>query len=132
MISPWSHYEGKTPIESLTNHGARPTYWNSMCPMGQALQHPAATVLEEWAQFGCPTRTGKPWTKEEMWEAVACGPHRLSISPKAIAHFKEEAAEKVRTNQARLMLWDDIKYNPPKELKISPIAEIPHKLKTSN
>ena len=100
--------------------------------MGQALQHPAATVLEEWAQFGCPTRTGKPWTKEEMWEAVACGPHRLSISPKAIAHFKEEAAEKVRTNQARLMLWDDIKYNPPKELKISPIAEIPHKLKTSN
>ena len=32
----------------------------------------------------------------------------------AIAHFKEEAVEKVRTNQARLVLWDDIKDNPPK------------------
>ena len=64
-----------------------------------------------------------------MLEAVARGPHRSAISPKAIDHFKEEAAEKVRTNQARLVLWDDIKDNPPKELKISPIAAIPHKLK---
>jgi hypothetical protein len=129
LISPWSHYEDEKMTESPTNHGARPTSWNSMCTMGRALKHPAATVLKEWAQFGCPTRTGKPWTKEKMWEAVARGPHRSAISPKAIAHFKEEAAEKVRTNQARLVLWDDIKDNPPKELKISTIAAIPHKSK---
>ncbi len=129
LVSPWSYYEGKTPTECPTNHSARPTYWNSMCPMGRALQHPAATVLEEWAQFGCLMRTGKPWTKEEMWEAVARGPHRLALSPEAISHFKEEAAEKVRTNQARLVRWDDIKDNPPKELKISPIAAIPHRSK---
>ena len=29
--------------------------------------------------------------------------------------------------QAKLVLWDDIKDNPPKQLKISPIAMIPHK-----
>ena len=35
----------------------------------------------------------------------------------------------MRTKQARLVLWDDIKDCPPKELKISPIAAIPHKSK---
>jgi hypothetical protein len=64
-----------------------------------------------------------------MWEAVARGPHRLALSPEAITHFKEEAAEKVRTNQAHLVHWDDIKDNPPPELKISPIAAIPYKSK---
>ena len=79
--------------------------------------------------FGCPTRTGKPWTKTEMWEVVAQGPHCSALSPKAIAYFKAEATEKVRTKQARLVRWEDIKDNPPKELKISPIAAIPHKSK---
>ncbi len=64
-----------------------------------------------------------------MWEAVARGPHRSALSPKAIAHFKAEATEKVRTKQAQLVQWEDIKDNPPKELKISPIAAIPHKSK---
>jgi len=64
-----------------------------------------------------------------MWEAVTRGPHSSARSPEAIAHFKAEAAEKVRTNQARLVLWDSINNNPPKELKISPIAAIPHKSK---
>ena len=100
-----------------------------MCPAGRALEHPAAAVLDEWAQFGCQTCTGKPWAKEEMWEAVARGPHRLALSPAAIKHFKAEAEEKVQTKQARLVLWDKIKDNPPPELKISPIAAIPHKSK---
>jgi hypothetical protein len=64
-----------------------------------------------------------------MWEAVARGPHRSALSPEAISHFKAEATEKVRTKQAQLVQWDDIKDNPPKELKISLIAAIPHKSK---
>jgi hypothetical protein len=35
----------------------------------------------------------------------------------------------VRTKQARIVDWDSIKDNPPKELKISPIVAIPHKSK---
>ncbi len=100
-----------------------------MCSVGRAPQHPAAKVLQDWATFGCPTHTGKPWTKSETWEAVAQGPHRSALSPKAIAHFKAEVMEKVRTKQAHLVRWDDIKDNPPKELKISLIAAIPHKSK---
>jgi hypothetical protein len=64
-----------------------------------------------------------------MWEAVERGLHCSARTPDAIAHFAAEAAEKVRTNQAQIVQWEDIKENPPKELQISPIAVIPHKLK---
>jgi hypothetical protein len=50
-------------------------YRNSMCPTGRALAHPAAGLLIEWATLGCPTQTGQPWTKEEIWGAVARGPY---------------------------------------------------------
>jgi hypothetical protein len=100
-----------------------------MYPAGRALQHPAANLLKEWATFGWPTETEKPWSKSEIWEAVAWGPHRSALLPEAIAHFTVEATKKVRTKQACLVQWDEIKDNPPKELKISPIAAIPHKSK---
>ena len=47
----------------------------------------------------------------------------------SIEHFAEEIKEKLRTNQACLVPWDDINDNPPPQLKISPIAAIPHKSK---
>jgi hypothetical protein len=65
--------------------------------------------------------------KEEIWEAVKQGPHQSLLMPEAIAHFAEEAAEKKHTNQACIVAWDNIKDKPPRELKISPIASIPHK-----
>ncbi len=101
-----------------------------MCPSGRALHHPAAELLNQWATFGCPTHTGQPWTKEDMWAAVAWGPHQSALTPEAIDHFAEEAKEKVKTNQAQIVAWDDIKDNPPPQLKISPIPAIPHKSKT--
>jgi hypothetical protein len=51
------------------------------------------------------------------------------MSPEAIEHFATEIQEKIRTQQARLVMWDDIKDDPPPQLKISPIAAIPHKSK---
>ncbi len=64
-----------------------------------------------------------------MWEAVARGPHQSSTSPEALAHFTEESIEKVQAGQAKLVMWDDIKDDPPAQLKILPIAAIPHKSK---
>ena len=125
--SVWTTHEGTAVLPAPT---ARPdSYRNEMCPAGIATSHPAGSMLAEWSQMGCPTRTGKPWSKAEMWEAVARGPHQSSLSPEAIAHFAEESAEKVRVGQAKLVLWDDIKDDPPPQLKISPIAAIPHKSK---
>jgi hypothetical protein len=85
--------------------------------------------LIDWAQFGCPTKTGKLWTRVDINEAIERGPHQLALSPEVIQHFAEEIKEKIRTNQARVIKWDTIKDNPPPELKISPIAAIPHKSK---
>ncbi len=48
-----------------------------------------------------------------MWEAVERGPHRSATTPEAIKHFAKEIKEKLHTNQARLVPWDNIKDNPP-------------------
>ena len=82
-----------------------------------------------WAEFGCPTQTGKPWSMSEMEEAIARGPHQLALTPEALEHFVAEIKEKVLSKQAQVVEWDAIKDNPPTELKISPIAAIPHKSK---
>ena len=66
----WTNHTGTVPYESTPLPRDRGAYRNSMCPTGRALCHPAADTLREWATFGCPTRTGRNWSKDEMWEAV--------------------------------------------------------------
>ncbi len=127
--SQWTEHMGKVPYDSTPLPRSRGDYRNFMCPTGRALNHPAADILRKWATFGCPTRTGRNWTKDEMWEAVERGPHRSATTPEVIKHFTKEIKEKNHTNQARLVTWDAIKDNPPPQLKISPIAAIPHKSK---
>ncbi len=64
----WSVYQGDfdltDPVAPLETHRGE------MCPAGLALHHPAANLLKEWATYGCPTQTGKPWTREEMQAAI--------------------------------------------------------------
>jgi hypothetical protein len=129
VISPWTQYQGMMKSSTPTDHSACPPHQNSMCPNGRALHHPTAELLKDWVTFSCPTKTGNPWFKSEICKNIERGPHCSALSPDAIAHFAAEADKKVRTNQARLVLWDTIKDNPPKELKILPIAAIPHKSK---
>jgi hypothetical protein len=76
-----------------------------------------------------PTKTGAPWKKEEIWEAVARGPHASAMSAETLEHFRLEAEEKVKCGQAIIVLWDDIKDIPPPQMKVLPIAAIPHKSK---
>ncbi len=108
---------------------SRPAYRNSMCLACLVVEHPAAAILMDWAQFGCPTKTGKPWTQVDINKAIERGPHQSALSPEVIQHFAEEIKEKIRTNQAQVIEWNTIKDNPPPELKISPIAAISHKSK---
>jgi hypothetical protein len=123
----WSTHEAKVANLGPTVTPQLTTYRNSMCPTGRALHHPAAELLNQWATFECPTNTGNPWSKEEMWAAVARGPHQSALASAALEHFAAEATKKVRTNQAQIVAWDNIKDDPPPQLKISPIAAIPHK-----
>ncbi len=55
------------------------------------------------------------------------GPHKSALEPNALTHFAEEVADKVAKGQARVVLWDDIKQHHPQQLKVSPVAAIPHK-----
>jgi hypothetical protein len=123
--SAWTIHQGDTSLPPPT---PLPEQWRGeMCPSGIATSHPAGGLLTEWETFGCPSRTGCPWTKEEIWEAVEQGPHRSALSEDALEHFATESIKKVKSGQAKIVEWDSIKHNPPSQLKISPIAAIPHK-----
>jgi hypothetical protein len=63
---------------------------NRMCPARLARLHPAGGMLDEWAKFGCPTMTGKPWTVAQMQSANDRGPHKSARTPDDIQHFAEE------------------------------------------
>jgi hypothetical protein len=101
----WTTHKGEVATK-------RPKYRNSMCPTGLALAHPATPTLQEYAMYGCPAKTRKPWTKAGIWEANERGPHASALSVKALEHFKEEARKKVAMGQVAIVDWDTIKNNP--------------------
>jgi hypothetical protein len=121
----WRHYKGDF-VMPLQMEGLQ-EWKGSMCPSNLALHHPAAAKLLQYATGGCPCNTGKPWTKSQMWAAVERGPHVSALQQEAIDQLKGEIAEKVRVGQCRVVEWDSIKDNPPEQLKVSPLAMIPHK-----
>ena len=98
-----------------------------MAPQGLALHHEAAGVLAEWEKMGCPTCTGRDWTLVEVQAAIDWGPHQSALEPDALRHFADKVKDKVEKGQARVVLWEDIKRNHPRQLKVSPVAAIPHK-----
>ena len=54
--SMWTTHTGTTMLPATT---PLPDKWRGdMCPSGIATSHPAGGLLSEWAQMGCPTRTG--------------------------------------------------------------------------
>jgi hypothetical protein len=100
-----------------------------LCPQGLAMNHPAGALLQEYATYGCPTKTGAPWKKEEIWEAVASEPHASAMLAEALEYFRLEADKKLKCGQATIVLWDDIKNTPPPQMKVLPFAANPHKSK---
>ena len=62
-----------------------------------------------------------------MEKAIDWGPHVSALQPAAMKVLAEEVSEKEKKGQCKLVLWDNIKDNPPEEFKIPPIAMIPHK-----
>ena len=120
----WTTYEGKHTLPPP--HDPPQAYRNQMCPRGLALHHPAATTLLEYATLGCPVNTGHNWTTDQMQSAIDRGPHVSALIPKAMAQLDDEINEKVLNGQARLIRWNDIRLNPPPQLKISPVAMVPH------
>ena len=57
--------------------------------------------------------TGKPWTMNQMEEAIDRGPHLSSLKPAEMKILAEEVTEKDKKGKCKLVLWDIIKENPP-------------------
>lgn len=98
-----------------------------MWPRGIAKQHPAAPLLEEYSSNCCPVDIGEAWSIEHIINALKRGPHRSAKAPIPAKVLREETLEKVKEGYAKIIKWKQIKDNIPKNLKISPIAMIPHK-----
>ena len=128
ISSQWQRHRGSTFLpEDHWDQRSKTSAPHEMAPQGLALKHEAADVLRDWEQFGCPTATGRDWTIDEIQAAINRGPHKSALEADAIKHFAEEVTDKVAKGQARVVLWDDIKHDHPRQLKISPVAAIPHK-----
>ena len=127
-VSQWTIHQGHTLLREDHWEEVRKTADAAqMAPQGLALHHEAAGVLAEWETMGCPTCTGRDWTLAEIQAAIDRGPHRSALEPEALRHFNDKVQEEVTKGQARVMLWDDIRGNHPRQLKVSPVAAIPHK-----
>ena len=98
-----------------------------MCPSGLALHHEAADTLLKYATSGYQTETRKLWTVEQMEVAVLREPHTSAMDKESIWILAKDVAQKEKQGQCRVINWEDIKHNPPDQLKASPTAIIPHK-----
>ena len=98
-----------------------------MFPRNRATKHPAYPMLLQFATQGCPVECGPPWSAAQLKDYIEYGNHISAQDPKAAAAVKAEALEKVHDGTCFLVNWDDIKGNPPRNLKISPLAAVPHK-----
>ncbi len=98
-----------------------------MAPSGEALNHPAAPLLLELATMGCKADVGERWTMDMLEAAIAKGSHPSAMEPEVATQLRAETLEKVAQGYARLVTWAELKDDTPKNLKISPIAAIPHK-----
>ena len=110
-----------------SNQPTPPSHRGLTNPRNSAAEHTAAPMLIEHAKEGCPVNTGKNWTLKEITAAVERGPHVSAMQPDAMKYSQQESAEKVQDGFAKIVLWDDIKNNPPPNTKVSPILMIKHK-----
>jgi len=98
-----------------------------MHPHPSVRHHPAYTMLLDYATNGCPVDCGESWTIDMLMAAVQRGNHVSAQTPEAAKCLREEALEKVQQGYAHIVKWDDIANDPHTNLKISPLAAIPHK-----
>jgi len=83
-------------------------------------------MLLQFAKDGCPVDCGPAWTLDQLRAAVQRGNHPSARTPDAAACLWEEMLEKVKQGFAQIIPWSKLEKNPP-NLKISPLAAVPHK-----
>ena len=64
---------------------------NNICLSGLVVHHPALKTLLKYVTGGCPVKTGRNWTKEEIYVEFMRAPHESALSDNVIANFAVEA-----------------------------------------
>ena len=100
-----------------------------MFPRTYSKDHVATDLLHEYATQGCPADCGPNWTREKILLLLKKGPHQSSKQREAVLQLRKETIDKITNGFARTVKWGDIKDDIPPQLKISPVAMIPHKSK---
>jgi hypothetical protein len=96
-------------------------------PRNDVLDYPGGPDLLHYVLNGCPVDCGSNWSYEQLLAAITNGPHASVNDEEAATSCRKEVMDRVAEGCYRLVYWDNIKDNLPPNLKISPIAAIPHK-----
>ena len=75
----------------------------TMYPCTYALSYPAAPIIKEWGNSGCPVDCGDDWSREHIVAAISKGPHKSALNKEAIDALAEETREKVQSGYARVV-----------------------------
>ena len=107
-----------------TSAGESP-YRSLMQPAPLAvLAHPFGPELKRWEQ-GVEVDCGPDWHMDHIKLALSRGPHPSALTPDAIELFEHDIAYQVRAGFSQVLLAKDLLQNPPRNLKISPVAVVP-------
>ena len=87
----------------------------------------AAGLLHEYVKHDCPVAVGRDRTIEELEAGVKKGPHISALALDKIDQMQVEAREREKQVFAKIFNREKLKENLPSELKLSPLAMIPHK-----
>ena len=102
-----------------------------MYPGRLAQQHPAGPMLQKFGTEGCPVDIAEDWTIEQLDQAVEYGAHPSAEEAEAAKCCREEALEKVKQKFMKLVPYSKLRpllvAGKKTNIKVSPIAAIPHK-----
>jgi len=92
-----------------------------MIPSGDALVHPSASRLVEYAIDGCPVDCRKDWELSYIRKAVRKGAYISTIHPVTRKILREETMEKVQQEFTKIVKFGDLLRNMPKKFKNPPL-----------
>ena len=78
----WETHQGQFVVPPAK--ATHTEYKGSMQLVGLSLEHPAAETLFKYASKGFPARTGRPWPRDQMEEAIEHGPQKLALKQEAM------------------------------------------------
>ena len=98
---------------------------NLMLPTGTALLLEDSPTLSRWSLEGCEVDCGAPCLEEALTAAVDRGPHKGALSEEAMQLVHDDVEYQVKAGFAEIYFWDDLKGDPPSNLKFYPVIIIP-------